>query len=102
MRLFSDWLFLLFWYILKLKWTNAEVYTAIVDLENLLKTEFILMETLQNYIQQQERKLDLLKKYFLHCISRIIFSPRDTKFHSKILCNFLFTLQTSGYLFDRI
>ncbi len=44
------------------KCTVAELYTAIVDLEALLKTELVLMETLKNFIKQQETKLELLKK----------------------------------------
>ncbi|XP_065202601.1 prolyl 4-hydroxylase subunit alpha-2-like isoform X3 [Planococcus citri] len=47
-------------------WVNAELYTAIVDLEGLLKTEVILIENLKKYISLQEQKLETLKKRVQH------------------------------------
>lgn len=43
--------------------TKCELYTAIVDLEELLQTEAVLIDTLQGYIQAQEKKLELLRRY---------------------------------------
>lgn len=42
---------------------TAEVFTALADLEELLDTENLLIETLEEYIRSEEQKLDLLKKY---------------------------------------
>ncbi|RZC35039.1 P4Ha N and/or 2OG-FeII Oxy domain containing protein [Asbolus verrucosus] len=42
---------------------KSEVFTALADLEELLQTESVLINTLENYIKSEEQKLDLLKKY---------------------------------------
>ncbi|XP_022906186.2 prolyl 4-hydroxylase subunit alpha-1 [Onthophagus taurus] len=49
--------FLLFTFI------KGELYTALVDLEELLHTESVLINTLEHYIKAQEQKLSLLKQY---------------------------------------
>ncbi|CAB0000627.1 unnamed protein product, partial [Nesidiocoris tenuis] len=41
---------------------RAELYTAITDLEDLLDTEAMFMETLNRYIQREEKKLERLKR----------------------------------------
>lgn len=54
---------LIFFYnVIMLVWVNAELYTALTDLETLLKTEGILIGNLEKYISLQEEKLDTLKK----------------------------------------
>lgn len=42
---------------------SCEVYTALADLEELLDTENLLIDTLQSYIKAEEQKLHLLRKY---------------------------------------
>ncbi|CAG9863081.1 unnamed protein product [Phyllotreta striolata] len=42
---------------------SGEVFTALVDLEESLETEALLIHTLRNYINAEEQKLDLLRKY---------------------------------------
>lgn len=43
--------------------STAELYTALIDLEELLDTETILVRTLDNYIAKQQKNLDHLKRY---------------------------------------
>ncbi|XP_057666145.1 prolyl 4-hydroxylase subunit alpha-1 [Diorhabda carinulata] len=42
---------------------SCEVFTALADLEELLDTEKLVIDTLQNYIKAEEQKLELLKRY---------------------------------------
>ncbi|CAG9772637.1 unnamed protein product [Ceutorhynchus assimilis] len=42
---------------------HCEVYTAMVDLEDLLDTEHVLINTLENYLKAEEQKLDILRGY---------------------------------------
>jgi len=42
---------------------RAELYTALVDLEELLYTESVLIDTLEDYIRTQEERLILLRRY---------------------------------------
>ncbi|XP_066146817.1 prolyl 4-hydroxylase subunit alpha-1 isoform X1 [Euwallacea fornicatus] len=42
---------------------RSEVFTAMVDLEDLLDTEHVLINTLENYVKAEEQKLELLKRY---------------------------------------
>ncbi|KAJ8875869.1 hypothetical protein PR048_023772 [Dryococelus australis] len=41
---------------------QAELYTALVELEELLETEAVLLRTLEGYISAQEEKLSLLRR----------------------------------------
>jgi hypothetical protein len=41
---------------------QAELYTCLADMEELLETEALLMRTLDGYIQAQEEKLHVLKR----------------------------------------
>jgi hypothetical protein len=41
---------------------RCEVYTALVEMEELLDTEIALMDTLSSYISAQEERLDTLKR----------------------------------------
>lgn len=41
---------------------NSELFTALVEMEDLLDTESLLITNLENYIQAQEEKLELLRK----------------------------------------
>ncbi|KAF6213916.1 hypothetical protein GE061_011641 [Apolygus lucorum] len=41
---------------------QAELYTAITDLEDLLDTEAMFMETLDRYIEREEKKIERLKR----------------------------------------
>jgi prolyl 4-hydroxylase len=41
---------------------RCEVYTALVEMEELLVTETALMDTLNSYISAQEERLDTLKR----------------------------------------
>lgn len=42
---------------------QAEVYTALSELEELLETENVLLRTLHQYISDQENRIAVLKKY---------------------------------------
>ncbi|XP_063244081.1 prolyl 4-hydroxylase subunit alpha-1 isoform X2 [Bacillus rossius redtenbacheri] len=42
--------------------SRAELYTALVEMEELLETEAVLLRTLESYISAQEEKLSLLKR----------------------------------------
>ena len=54
---------LMFFLSLLCGYTISELYTALADLEELLQTEGVLIETLEHYIKTQEDKLDLLRRY---------------------------------------
>ena len=41
---------------------DCELYTALADMEELLETEAVLIDTLQGYIQVQEKRLATLKR----------------------------------------
>ena len=41
---------------------NSEVFTALADLEDLLDTEGVLINSLENYVKAEEQKLDLLRR----------------------------------------
>jgi prolyl 4-hydroxylase len=41
---------------------QAELYTCLADMEELLETEALLMSTLDGYIQAQEEKLHVLRR----------------------------------------
>ncbi|KAF5298234.1 hypothetical protein FQR65_LT09745 [Abscondita terminalis] len=43
--------------------TQCELYTALVDLKEVLQSESVLINSLENYIQSEEKKLELLQKY---------------------------------------
>lgn len=43
--------------------SNSEFYTALADLEELLETEAVLINTLEQYIHAQQEKLNVLRKY---------------------------------------
>lgn len=49
--------------ILLKQYVNAEVFTALADLEDLLDTEAVLIQSLGNYIKAEEYKIELLKRY---------------------------------------
>lgn len=42
---------------------QAEIYTALVDMEELLETEALLLRTLEDYITAQDRRLQEIKKF---------------------------------------
>jgi prolyl 4-hydroxylase len=42
---------------------QAELYTCLADMEELLETEALLMSTLDGYIQAQEEKLHMLRRF---------------------------------------
>jgi len=49
---------------------GGELYTCLADMEELLETEALLMQTLDGYIQAQEEKLRVLKRLVnVHCYS---------------------------------
>lgn len=41
---------------------RAELYTALADMEELLETEAVLIDTLNGYIKAQEQRLATLRK----------------------------------------
>lgn len=42
---------------------SGEVFTAIADMEGLVSTEAELVRNLENYIQAEEQRLQLIKKF---------------------------------------
>lgn len=54
---------LLFGLIFLMNNVNCEVFTALADLEDLLDTEALLIQSLKNYFRAEEDKLKLLKRY---------------------------------------
>ncbi|XP_017773011.1 PREDICTED: prolyl 4-hydroxylase subunit alpha-1 [Nicrophorus vespilloides] len=53
----------LFLFALVVGTARGELYTALVDLEELLSTESVLINTLEVYINEQEQRLNLLRRY---------------------------------------
>lgn len=45
------------------KLVDCEIFTALAELEELLDTEAVLINTLESYIKAEEQKIDLLKRY---------------------------------------
>lgn len=43
--------------------SSCELFTALVDMEELLQTEAVLMNTLEGYISVTERKLERLRRH---------------------------------------
>lgn len=41
---------------------SGELYTALADMEELLETEAVLIDTLHGYIQAQEQRLAILRR----------------------------------------
>lgn len=41
---------------------NCEVYTSVANLEDVLQTESLLIDTLENYLRAEEEKIGLLKR----------------------------------------
>lgn len=48
--------------VLAIRTGNAEIYTALADMEELLETESVLIDTLHGFIQAQEERLATLKR----------------------------------------
>ncbi|KAL1505429.1 hypothetical protein ABEB36_004999 [Hypothenemus hampei] len=48
------------------KGCRCEVFTALVDMEDLLDTEHVLIDTMQNYLRAEEQKIEYLKRYIDH------------------------------------
>uniref|UniRef100_A0A1B0BUS4 Uncharacterized protein n=1 Tax=Glossina palpalis gambiensis TaxID=67801 RepID=A0A1B0BUS4_9MUSC len=54
-------LFSLYLFLCCIKTINAEVYTALAEMEELLETEAVLISNLEGFIRVQQDKLDYLK-----------------------------------------
>ncbi|CAG9839196.1 unnamed protein product [Diabrotica balteata] len=52
-----------FFAFLCVSYVSCEVFTALADLEELLDTEKVIIDTLKNYIKAEEQKVELLKRY---------------------------------------
>jgi len=50
--------------------TQAELYTAVVDLERILHAEYEVAQDLRNYIHNEQRRIDTLKRY---CCCSVLF-----------------------------
>lgn len=44
------------------KQVKCELFTALADLEDLLDTEAVLIQSFENYIRAEEDKIELLKR----------------------------------------
>lgn len=53
---------------------QAELYTCLADMEELLETEALLMGTLEGYIQAQEEKLHVLRRLVYITLFPVLFS----------------------------
>ena len=42
--------------------TQAELFTAIVDLERILHAEYEVAQDLRNYVENEQRRIDTLKR----------------------------------------
>ena len=47
--------------ILQSHFSNGEVFTALIDMEKLVTTEFEIVRHLENYIQAEEEKLNRMR-----------------------------------------
>lgn len=47
---------------------NSELYTAVVDLQNLLYTEGEIVKTLEKYLEKEEQRLEKVRWYVLDFI----------------------------------
>ncbi|KAK0087138.1 hypothetical protein PV325_001699 [Microctonus aethiopoides] len=63
--------------------SNSELYTALADMEALLETEAVLIDTLHGYIKAQEQRLATLRRRLE--ISRIQINMKDMKGIGKSL-----------------
>jgi hypothetical protein len=52
---------------------RAELYTALVDMEELLETESVLIDTLHGYISAQEQRLATLRRYALDNLLSLLY-----------------------------
>lgn len=59
------WLLAWFAWLTALQVGRAELYTALVDMEELLETEAVLIDTLHGFISAQEQRLATLRRYVL-------------------------------------
>ena len=46
-----------------LSFSQAELFTAVVDLERILHAEYEVAQDLRNYIDSEQRRIDTLKRY---------------------------------------
>lgn len=53
---------MVFTFLIVFNTSNCELYTALADLEELLETEAVLINTLEQYINAQQEKLNILRK----------------------------------------
>jgi len=60
---------------------SAELYTALVDLEELLESESALLHTLEDYIAAQEHKLQLVKRKYIEFTSEHEEASKDPNFY---------------------
>jgi len=45
---------------------NGELFTAIVDLERILYTEYSVAQDLRSYIAREQQRIDALRRYSNH------------------------------------
>ncbi|XP_031337865.1 prolyl 4-hydroxylase subunit alpha-1 isoform X4 [Photinus pyralis] len=65
-NIYKDRMFQLTWFLALsfiIKQTSCELYTALADLKEVLHTESTLINSLDQYIQAEHKKLELLQKY---------------------------------------
>lgn len=51
----------------------AEVYTALADMEELLETERVLIQSLSTFIRAQDQMLNQLKRYIFYICTHVKF-----------------------------
>lgn len=56
------------------RYANAEMYTALSDMEELLETEAVLITNLESYVDAYEEKINFLRRYAYRFIFIFLFT----------------------------
>jgi len=47
---------------------KAELFTAVVDLERILHAEYEVAQDLRNYVGNEQRRIDTLRRYYCYLV----------------------------------
>ena len=56
------WLVGCVYYVALVHFTQAELFTAVVDLERILHAEYEVAQDLRNYVENEQRRIDTLRR----------------------------------------
>ena len=62
MKHLSVWLVGCVYCVVLVTFTQAELYTAVVDLERILHAEYEVAQDLRNYVQNEQQRIDTLRR----------------------------------------